>query len=135
MRPILQNLFGIILGIIIGSSVNMVIVTFSGEFIPLPEGINPDDVLSLKENIHRFKIKHYIMPFLAHALGTLVGAFVASKIALTRKKLAAYVIGLFFLFGGISAAQMIGTPIVPTAVDLVFAYIPMAWFGNKLAHR
>ncbi len=42
-------------------------------------------------------------------------------------------IGVFFLTGGKAAASMIGTPIIPSAVDLMFAYLPMAWLRAKIA--
>ena len=133
MNSKLQNILGIILGIIIGSMVNMSIVSISGSLIPLPAGVNPEDVKSIRENIHMFQSKHYVIPFLAHALGTLSGAIIAAKIATSRKSTYANIIGLFFLVVGISAAAMIGTPILPTIVDLVFAYIPMAWIAYKLS--
>ena len=133
MNSKLQNILGIILGIIIGSMVNMSIVSISGSLIPLPAGVNPEDVKSIRENIHMFQSKHYVIPFLAHALGTLSGAIIAAKIATSRKSTYANIIGLFFLVGGISAAAMIVTPILPTIVDLVFAYIPMAWIAYKLS--
>ena len=131
MKSKIQNILGLLLGIIIGSIINMSIVTISGNLIPLPLGVNPEDVNSLRENIHLFESKHYIMPFLAHALGTLSGAFIASKIAVSKKKMYAYIVGLFFLVGGISAAYMIGTPILPTTIDLVLAYLPMAWIAHR----
>ena len=133
MNSKLQNILGIILGIIIGSMVNMSIVSISCSLIPLPAGVNPEDVKSIRENIHMFQSKHYVIPFLAHALGTLSGAIIAAKIATSRKSTYANIIGLFFLVGGISAAAMIGTPILPTIVDLVFAYLPMAWIAYKLS--
>ena len=133
MNSKLQNILGILLGIIIGSVVNMSIVSISGSLIPLPAEVNPEDVKSIRENIHMFQSKHYVIPFIAHALGTLSGAFIAAKIATSRKSTYANIIGLFFLVGGISAAAMIGTPILPTIVDLVFAYLPMAWIAYKLS--
>jgi small basic protein len=134
MKSKIQNILGLLLGIIIGSIINMSIVTISGNLIPLPLGVNPEDVNSLRENTHLFESKHYIMPFLAHALGTFSGAFIASKIAVSKKKMYAYIVGLFFLIGGISAAYMIGTPILPTTIDLVLAYLPMAWIAHRFTH-
>tara|TARA_B110000046_G_C12990002_1_gene397415 strand:- start:686 stop:859 length:174 start_codon:yes stop_codon:yes gene_type:complete len=40
--------------------------------------------------------KFYVFPFLAHALGTLVGAFVAALTAATHKMKFAIAIGCFF---------------------------------------
>lgn len=72
------------------------------------------------------------MPFLAHALGTFVGALVASLIAANRKMLFAIVIGLFNLTGGIVAVTMIPAPMWFNVTDLVLAYIPMAFLAGKL---
>ena len=44
--------------------------------------------------------KNFVFPFLAHALGTLAGAFVAAKIAASHKMRFALAIGFLFLLGG-----------------------------------
>lgn len=83
--------------------------------------------------IERFELKHFAMPFPAHALGTLVGAFVAAKIAKGRGTEPAVIVGVFFLIGGIAAASTIGAPMWFNAVDIALAYIPMAYSGAALA--
>jgi hypothetical protein len=66
---------------------------------------------------------------LAHALGTLVGAIIATIIAKGNKKLMALIVGGIFLIGGIMVSFMINSPIWFIVVDLVLAYIPMALLG------
>jgi hypothetical protein len=44
--------------------------------IPLPEGTDPSDPDSLRESMPRFLPANFVFPFLAHAAGTLVHAFV-----------------------------------------------------------
>jgi hypothetical protein len=73
------------------------------------------------------------MPFLAHALGTFVGAFIAAKIAATSKMIIAIAIGIVFMIGGIMMVMMLPSPLWFDATDLVLAYIPMAYLGAKLA--
>lgn len=133
MSPLLRNVLAIILGWLIGSIVNMGIIMIGPSVIPLPETINVMDPNSLKENIHLLETKHYIMPFLAHALGTLVGAFFAYKMAAKNKIYFALAIGVLFLIGGIINCMMLGTPFLANVIDLVFAYIPFAFIGAKLA--
>lgn len=70
--------------------------------------------------------------YTAHALGTLVGAWVAATIAATHKMTLALVIGALFLIGGIAAAFMIPGPTWFVVLDLVAAYFPMAYIGGKL---
>ncbi|WP_437372064.1 hypothetical protein [Maribacter litoralis] len=135
MNPILKNILAVVAGVIVGSMVNMGIVMISGSVIPPPEGGDITTMEGLKSTIHLFEPKHFIFPFLAHALGTLVGAFIAAKIAATRKMLMALLIGLFFLIGGTVNIAMLGGPMWFTALDIIVAYLPMAYLGYLLAKK
>lgn len=132
MSPIVKNILAVVAGIIAGIIVNGGLIYISGSIIPPPSGVDPNDMESIKANIHLYETKHFIMPFLAHALGTLVAAFVAVKIAANRHVTLAMVIGVFFLFGGIMAVRMVGGPMWFQALDLLVAYLPMAFLGAKL---
>jgi len=72
MNPIIKNVGAVVLGVIVGSIVNMGIVVLGGSIIPVPEGVVQTDMESYNNSIHLLSQKHFIMPFLAHALGTLV---------------------------------------------------------------
>lgn len=135
MSPILRNILAVIAGIVIGGAVNMGIIMISGSVIPPPEGADMTTTEGLKESMHLMQPKHFIMPFLAHALGTLVGAIVAAAIATGRKMTLAMVVGLLFLAAGISNVVMLPSPGWFNALDLILAYIPMAWVGGKLATK
>jgi len=135
MNATLRIILGILLGIIIGSIVNMGIVMISGSIIPPPEGTDTTTMEGLKQALPLFKPKHYIMPFLAHTLGTLVGAFIAAVIAKKHYNKVALGVGLFFLIGGITNVFLLPSPIWFTVADLVLAYIPMALLRAKLAKR
>ena len=133
MNPVLRNVFAVLVGLVVGSSVNMGIIMISGSVIPPPEGVDHTTVEGLKAGIHLFQPKHFLMPFLAHALGTFVGALLAALIAANRKILFAFVIGVFFLAGGVANVLMLPSPLWFTIVDLVGAYLPMAYLAAKLA--
>lgn len=133
MNPVFKNVLALIAGAFIGGIVNMGLITISGSIISPPVGVNPSDIASVTENSHLFEPKHYIFPFLAHALGTLVGAFIAAKFSVNSKMTWAIIIGIFFLIGGITAATMIPAPNWFVGMDLILAYLPMAWIGGKLA--
>ena len=83
--------------------------------------------------MHLFGPQNFIMPFLAHALGTLAGAFLAALLAGSRKMMLALLVGVFFLIGGIMNVFMLPSPVWFTIVDLGLAYIPMGWLGGRLA--
>lgn len=131
MNPILRNILAVIAGIVVGMVVNMGLITISGSIIAPPEGVDPTNMDSLKESMHLFEPQHFIMPFLAHALGTLAGAFVAAVIAFSHKMKFAIGIGVFFLLGGIANVMMLPSPVWYTVLDLVGAYIPMGMLGGR----
>ncbi|WP_396153346.1 hypothetical protein [Flavobacterium sp.] len=133
MNPILKNILAVVLGIVLGSIVNMSLILISSSIIPPPEGADITTTEGLKASIHLFKPVNFIFPFLAHALGTLVGAFVAAKIASNHKMKFAYGLGFFFLLGGIANIFMIPAPMWFNGLDLIVAYLPMAYLGGKFA--
>lgn len=135
MKPVVRNIVAVLAGIVIGSLVNMALITVSGKIIPPPSGADVTTLEGLKSSIHLFEPKHFLFPFLAHALGTLVGAAVATVIAASHKFKLALLIGLLFLAGGIANVLMLPAPIWFNVVDLVGAYLPMAWIGWKIAGK
>lgn len=132
MNPIVKNVLAVIAGIFLGSAVNMGIIMISGSIIRPPDGVDVTDMESLKSSMHLFEAKHFLFPFLAHALGTLVGAFTAASIAASHKMKFALAIGAFFLVGGIMNAFMLPAPTWFIALDLLAAYIPMGWIAGKV---
>ncbi len=132
-NSILRNILAILVGISLGSSVNMAIIMISGKIIPPPNGADVTTMEGLTASIHLFEPKHFIMPFLAHALGTLVGAFLAGLIAASYKLRFALAIGVIFLLGGVANIFMLPGPIWFDVVDVLFAYLPMAYLGAKIS--
>ncbi|MEQ9003574.1 MAG: hypothetical protein RIE74_08405 [Pseudomonadales bacterium] len=129
---LLRNSIAVIVGLVLGGSVNMAIVMAGSSLIPPPAGVDPADADSIAAAMHLYEAKHFIAPFLAHALGTLAGALAAFLIAASYRATFAYGIGVAFLAGGITAATMIPAPALFIAVDLVGAYLPMAWLAVRL---
>lgn len=132
MNPTLKNILAIVAGIIIGSSVNMGVIMISGSVIPPPEGADASTTEGLKASMHLFEPRHFIFPFLAHALGTFAGALVASLIAASHKMKFALGVGVFFLAGGVASVFMLPSPVWYSIVDLIGAYIPMAYVAGRL---
>lgn len=132
MNPIFRNTLAVIIGLFVGSIVNMAIILMSGSVIPPPNGADVTTMEGLKATMHLFEPKHFIFPFLAHAIGTFAGAATTAVIAATRKTQLSLVIGAFFLLGGIVNVCTLPSPIWYNIIDIVFAYLPMAYFARKL---
>jgi hypothetical protein len=135
MPNMLRNVLALVVGIVAGGAVNMALITISPSLIPTPAGVDVNNAESLAKGIHLFEARHFIMPFLAHALGTLAGALVAYLIAASYQLRIAYVIGAIFLCGGVAASFMIPAPWWFIALDLLLAYLPMAWLGIQIGTR
>jgi hypothetical protein len=133
MNPTLKNVLAVIAGILVGGAVNMGIIIVSGSIIPLPEGVDPTNMESLEAKMHLFEARHFILPFLAHALCTLAGAFLTVKIAANHKMNLALAVGIFFLIGGIINAYLLPAPAWFLVLDLALGYLPMGWLGGRLA--
>ena len=126
-----RNIIGFIAGYVVGSIVNFALIMTGLALMPAgtdfstPEGINAA--------IAQMGPMNYAVVFLAHALGAFVGALIATLIATSYKLPLAIGIGVLFLFGGIYMAATVDAPLWFEALDLIIAYIPMAWLGWKVA--
>ncbi|TGN00054.1 hypothetical protein [Leptospira dzoumogneensis] len=132
MNPYVINTLAVIAGFLLGSVVNMGLITISGHIIPPPEGADVTTMEGLKASIHLFQPRHFIFPFLAHALGTFVGALVAAGIAASHKIKFALGIGVLFLAGGITNILMLPAPAWFNVLDLAGAYIPTSYLAGIL---
>lgn len=135
MRRVLRLVLAVVAGLLVGSLVNMGLLMLSGHVIPPPGGADVTTAEGLEASLHLFEPKHFVFPFLAHALGTLVGAIVATVLTPGRTPGPAWVIGAAFLLGGIISVAMLPAPLWFSVLDLVLAYLPMAWLGHRVATR
>jgi len=134
MNPIVRNILAVIFGWLGGSVVNMGLIKLGHKLFPIA-GIDPNDMNAIAEVMQTLEFNYFIFPFLAHALGTLSGATIAGILAATHKMKFSLGIGGLFLLGGIVVNYMIPVPTWFAITDIVFAYLPMAWLGGKLAGR
>lgn len=133
MNPILKNILAVVAGLIIGSVVNMGLVSISGSIIPYPEGYDASTNESMKETFHLLQSKHLIIPFLAHAFGTFFGALCTALVAASRKMALSLLVAVFFFAGGLYMVMLLPSPTWFNILDLAVAYFPMAWIASYLA--
>ena len=134
MKNFAKSALAIVGGFIIGSIVNMGIIVVGPKLVPPPEGADTSTMEGLTAAMSLFEPKHSLAPFLAHALGTLVGAFVAAKLNPAQGRTMAFTIGVLFLLGGLTNVFILPSPLWFSAIDILFAYLPMAWLASKFAN-
>jgi hypothetical protein len=135
MKGIFFNVLVFVACVFAGGIANGLIISYSDSIIPAPAGSNLKTEEGLKAAMSMMEPKHFIMPFLAHAIGTLVGAFFVTLFIKDRKLFRALLVGFLFFLGGAWMVFELPSPLWFDAVDLGLAYIPMAWIGYKLALR
>ena len=135
MLKLLRAVLAVVLGFVVGSAVNIGLITLGPLVIPPPTGADVTTMEGLKSSLHLFEPRHFVFPFLAHAVGTFVGAFVAAALTPGKSVTPAYVVGGLFLLGGIANVFMLPAPAWFNAADLLLAYLPAAWLGHTLAAR
>lgn len=129
MNPVLKAILLVVGGYILGTIVHMGLLMLGNVAIPPPDGVNPIDPVSLKENFHLFTGKHFIFPYLAHQSGGIVGSFLIGKLG--GLKWQALLIGACFMAGGIYMATSLPQPTWFSVLDIV-SYLPGALVGYKL---
>ena len=132
MNPILKNILAVLAGIIGGGALNMGIILISSSVIPPPEGADVTTMEGLKASMHLFQPRHFIMPFLAHALGTFAGALITAFFVTGHKMRFALGVSAWFMLGGLINIFMLPSPAWFTVLDLAGAYIPMGYIAGKL---
>lgn len=130
---IVRLLIAVIIGIVAGSAVNMSLILLGPSIIPPPPGVDMSTTQGMQAGMPLLSAKHFLFPFLAHALGTFAGVLTTYWVTRVYRKQAAWGVGLFFLVGGVVAANLIPAPTWFIVVDLVLAYVPMSWIAIKLA--
>lgn len=129
MNPILRNVLAVLGGALVCLVLNGLFLEVLMRLIPPPIGFDPNDLTTY----HLLEGRNFIGPFFAHALPSLIGAFLAAKLAATHRMMIALIVGALHMLGGIAAAYMIPAPTWFIVLDLSLAYLPMAWLGGKLA--
>ena len=136
MRPGLKRILAIITGMAVGSTVNMLILHAGTTYLILPPaGADISTPETLAAAIPLFQPKHFIFPFLAHSLGTLVGAVAAALISPLSPLRSGLPVGLLFLLGGAYMVYELPSPAWFNVLDLTCAYIPMAFAGAFIVKR
>jgi len=111
----------------------MGLIMISSIIIPPPAGADLTTLEGLTAAMANLGPEHFIFPFLAHASGTFVAAYITARFSRGRRKTLALLCGLLYFIGGLINVIWLPAPLWFEAIDLLGAYLPMAWLGAKLA--
>lgn len=129
MKSILLSVAGLFLGAI----TNGIIVQIGSNVVKAPQGLDLSSEAGLTKAMPLMGVEHFVFPFLAHAIGTFVGAYFVTRVRVNRPLINAMAIGFAFLAGGVMMViSLPQTPLWFILLDLLVAYLPMAYLGYKL---
>lgn len=133
MNRILLNTGSALAGLFTGGILNGTIIRYSHLLIPPPPGADLTTGAGLQKGMAMMGPEHFIMPFAAHALGTLAGAILAARLSNSLRP--PLIIGLLFMSAGAWMVKMLPSPLWFNIIDLGLAYLPMAWLGYLIGRR
>ena len=100
--------------------------------MPPPPGYDLNTMEGLAAAMPQMQPMHFLFPFLAHAVGTLVGALIVARFAASRQLQISLIIGSLFFVGGLQMVMELPSPMWFNVLDLGLAYFPMALLAHKL---
>ncbi len=127
----------LIASILLGGLLNGKIIEIQSLFIPLPPGADFSTEESFKSSIKLLSAKHFIFPFLAHAMGTLLSGTLAVLFLKHSDRLKYYlwIIGGLFFAAGTYMVAILPAPVWFNLLDLTMAYFPMVWLPYYLLRK
>lgn len=128
----MKNVLATIVGFIVASVTVYVFESLLGHTLfPLPEGIDPMDMESIKENMHLIPVGAKVFVVIAHFMGILMGMFVAALISKTSM-VPAYIVGGLMLAATAFNLVMLPKETWFVAADTVGAILGF-YFGRTAA--
>ena len=129
----MRHVLATIVGFIVASLTVYIFESLIGHnLFPLPEGIDPMDMESIKENMHLIPVGTKIFVVIAHFMGIACGMFVAGLISKTSM-VPAYIVGALMLAATAFNLFMLPKEMWFLLSDAAFANIGFI-IGKKLAH-
>ena len=130
-KLIVNRIFSILSGVVAGAIVIGILERVSNSMHPYPENLDPIDLDAVANHISSLPMSAFITVLFAHAIGALVGGFIASKMAKVQKRSAALFVGLILLVAGVLNLVSIPHPLWFSIADVII-YTPFALLGNEV---
>ncbi|MFN5369953.1 MAG: hypothetical protein ACK5B6_00685 [Bacteroidia bacterium] len=122
--------------LILGAIANSIVLQLGLSLVKLPDGVSFNSPESLSASMSLLEPKHFIAPFAAHSIGTLVSAILLTWVLELNSPKSALVASFLFFSGGCYMVFILPAPLWFNIVDLTLAYFPMGllgyWIGRKI---
>jgi hypothetical protein len=129
MKKTIYTVLWVVLSLVFGSLINGLIIYIAPLIIKYPEGVSFATEASTIQSMKLLQPIHFIIPFVAHALGTFISTLLMAIYVKNNFLKLAFFISVLYLFAGVLNVIMYPSPIWFIVLDLVVAYIPLGYLG------
>ena len=131
---IIRNIAAVVIGVVVGASINMGIGLLNVQIFPLPEGMSlmtiADDPEALEAWISSLPQTAFILVLVAHLSHAFFGGYVAAFISKRNVMCVAMVVGSLTLVGGLLNMAELSAPLW-LWIEMPL-YLVVAWHAGKL---
>ena len=131
----MKTLLLFLVALILGGVFNSLVLNVGMKIIPPPQGFDMNNPLELAKAMKVMEVRHFVFPFLAHALGTLIGVIAFTYLSKSNRLIFPMLIAGLFFAGGLYMVLILPSPIWFNIIDLILAYFPMAFIGYKTVSK
>jgi len=129
---ILRNIAAVLLGLVVGSMLNMAIIELNTSvFFPAPPGMDFNDPEAFSAYMAELPAAAFLVVMVAHLTQAFVGGLIAAFAGKTRPMMLSMIVGGFTMLGGIMAFMMFDSP-AWMLIEMPL-YIVCAWGAGRIA--
>ncbi len=129
----LRNVGVVILGLVVGSAINMALILANLLFFPLPEGTDMNNAEQMAAFIGSLPPAGFVLPLLAHLAQAFVGGAIAARFGTADPRVLAGVIAALTALGGVINLVQLNPP-AWMWVELPL-YVAAWWGAVKVSGR
>ncbi len=135
MKKTIYTILWVVLSVVFGSLINGLIIYIAPLLIKYPAGVSFETEASTIESMKLLHPIHFVIPFVAHALGTFISTLLMAIYIKSKYLMVAFIISVLYLVAGIMNVMMYPSPIWFVVLDLLVAYIPMGYIGAIIGFK
>lgn len=132
MPTALRNTLAVLAGIVTAFLVVMLVEMLGHRLFPVPAGLDFNDKAAMAAFVRTLPVGALLCVLLAWVSGSFSGAWLAARLAVSRRPLLSGVVGLFVLAASITNLMMLPHPLW-FSITAVIAVPAAAWLAGRLA--
>lgn len=125
----IRNALSVLLGLFVGSALNMAIVLLMMVIWPLPEGVDMSNPEQMAVHVATMPVIAWLMAMVAHLTQAFGGGWVAARVGGSHPMMLALIVGGLSMIGGILNGISLNMPM------WMWIELPLYWVVAAIAGR